>query len=70
MDGGIYWTQLLKQTAFAQYSRCPGDKDWPERQTGLPLYDLNNCEYVPAPNISYMGYTVRTMEYRYTEWFM
>ena len=29
---------------------------------------MNNCEPVAARNISYMGYTVRTAAFRYTEW--
>lgn len=32
------------------------------------LADMNNCEGVPSHNISYMGYTVRTASFRYTEW--
>ena len=30
---------------------------------------MNNCEKVPAQNISYMGYTVRSPDYRFTMWF-
>ena len=30
---------------------------------------MNNCEKVPAENISYMGYTVRSPDYRFTMWF-
>ena len=29
---------------------------------------MNNCEGVPSHNISFMGYTVRTASFRYTEW--
>eukprot|EP01065_Artemidia_motanka_P032739 TRINITY_DN39723_c0_g1_i1.p1 TRINITY_DN39723_c0_g1~~TRINITY_DN39723_c0_g1_i1.p1 ORF type:complete len:725 (+),score=213.33 TRINITY_DN39723_c0_g1_i1:61-2175(+) len=59
----------LKQQAFAQYSRCPGDREWPRRQPGHPDWFLNNCEKVPAKNITYMGYTVRTADWRFTEWY-
>lgn len=30
---------------------------------------MNNCEKVPAKDISFMGYTVRSADYRYTMWF-
>eukprot|EP00055_Hartaetosiga_balthica_P008669 m.32958 g.32958 ORF g.32958 m.32958 type:complete len:737 (-) comp6423_c0_seq2:179-2389(-) len=59
----------LKEYAFTQYSRCPGKRWWPNVTLGKPDYIWNNCENVPAPNISYMGYSIRSQEYRYTAWF-
>jgi len=45
---------------------------WPPSQRdasgAVEGYYMNNCEPVPAANISFMGYTVRTAEFRYTEW--
>lgn len=62
-------TAYLKQMAFAQYSRCPGDRYWPKREPGHPAWYMNNCEKVPSANISYMGYSIRSATHRYTEWF-
>jgi iduronate 2-sulfatase len=59
----------LKTEAYSQYSRCPGDRFWPKRQPGVAAYVWNNCEEVPAPNITSMGYSVRTPDWRLTEWF-
>lgn len=61
--------RMLKQEAYAQYSRCPGDRHWPSREPGHPAWYLNNCEGVPAENISFMGYSVRTADWRFTQWF-
>lgn len=63
----------LKNEAYAQYSRCPGERFFPN-VSALPDWALNNCEDVPVNNITYMGYTVRTTgaapgEWRFTEWF-
>eukprot|EP01052_Picozoa_sp_SAG31_P055786 SAG31_NODE_15603_length_747_cov_1.121914_1_plen_121_part_01 len=46
---------------------------WPPAQrdpaTGkLEGWYMNNCEPVKASNMSWMGYTVRTSSFRYTEW--
>ena len=45
-----------KQAAFAQYPRCPGNRAWPHgaNPAGKDWY-LNNCEGVPAKNITFMG---------------
>lgn len=61
-------TAVLKNVTYAQYSRCPGDRYWPKVEPNHPAYFMNNCEGVPATNISFMGYTVRSSEFRYTEW--
>lgn len=56
--------------AFSQYSRCPGERWWPAVTPGAPGWFMNNCELVPASNITAMGYTVRVEGFRYTEWFV
>tara|TARA_B110000208_G_scaffold133746_1_gene161857 strand:+ start:156 stop:1088 length:933 start_codon:yes stop_codon:yes gene_type:complete len=56
--------------AYSQYSRCPGARNWPVVTNPADRdWFFNNCEGVPAPNITFMGYTVRTNGWRYTEWF-
>ena len=62
-------TALLKEEAYAQYSRCPGDRFWPKTAPGHPADYYNNCEGVPAVNITAMGYSVRTATWRLTEWY-
>lgn len=51
---------------FTFVSRCPGKRFWPQTQPGQPDWYYNNCESVPSPNISFMGYTVRDQQFRYT----
>jgi iduronate 2-sulfatase len=47
--------------------------NWPGGQRdaagNIEGWYMNNCEGVPSHNITYMGYTVRTATFRYTEWF-
>ena len=40
-----------------------------EVATGEPDWYYNNCEGVPAENITSMGYSVRTSQWRFTEWY-
>eukprot|EP00045_Choanoeca_perplexa_P010259 m.103166 g.103166 ORF g.103166 m.103166 type:complete len:723 (+) comp15214_c0_seq1:88-2256(+) len=61
--------ETLKSEAYSQYSRCPGNRYWPKRTTGQPDWYMNNCESVPSYNISYMGYTLRDRQFRYTAWY-
>jgi hypothetical protein len=61
-------SQVLFGEAYAQYSRCPGERNFPVVHA-LPDWALNNCEDVPVANITYMGYTVRTLGYRLTQWY-
>jgi|Transcript_19691 iduronate 2-sulfatase len=61
--------KVLKQEAYSQYSRCPGDRFWPKRMPGQPADIFNNCEAVPAHNITAMGYSIRTVQWRFTEWY-
>jgi iduronate 2-sulfatase len=60
--------QQLFTEAYSQYSRCPGERNFPQ-VSPLPDWALNNCEDVPVVNITYMGYSVRTLEYRLTQWY-
>jgi iduronate 2-sulfatase len=62
-------TRVLKSEAAAQYSRCPGERNFPNVSLPNPDWALNNCEDVPVNNITYMGYTLRTPEWRFTEWY-
>ncbi len=61
-------SKTLFSEAYAQYSRCPGERNFPTVHS-LPDWALNNCEDVPVHNITYMGYTVRTLDYRLTQWY-
>eukprot|EP01079_Euglenida_sp_SAG-EU17-18_P002441 gene2441-514_t len=51
----------IKDHALSQYARCPDPKkaDW----------QGNTCGSDPSTEIGYMGYSVRTDEWRYTEWY-
>ena len=44
-------TAVLKSEAYAQYSRCPGEREFPQTYV-LPDWALNNCEDVPVANIT------------------
>ena len=59
----------LREYAFSQYARCPGKANWQHPVYGHPDWYMNHCTHVPAQNITYMGYTVRSSDYRYTMWF-
>ena len=63
-------TQILKSQAFAQYSRCPGKRSFPVVDKYAPDWAMNNCEDVPVANITYMGYTIRTPDWRFVEWYV
>jgi len=95
--------KILFEDAYSQYSRCPGERFFPNVSV-LPDWALNNCEDVPVVyvvvvplshispqcdsshslynpgfrpstplktrrNITYMGYSVRTLDYRLTQWY-
>ena len=49
----------LKPGAFTQYPRCHAD---------LGSVSSETCLEVPERNFSYMGYSVRTEDWRYVEW--
>merc|ERR1712137_924431 len=69
---GSSWAHLLDDPtathlseALAQYPRC-----WPEGMEGdsAAFPDMARCTSVEKENIAYMGYTLRTKDWRYTEW--
>ena len=55
---GTRTTTTLKPYAFSQYPRCGGSAK----------LNQGDCLQVPALNFSAMGYSLRTAEWRYTEW--
>ncbi|XP_065191297.1 iduronate 2-sulfatase-like [Sycon ciliatum] len=50
----------LKDAAFFQFPRCPKNLS--------RMWDENICLSVPRTEFYSMGYSVRTTQYRYTEW--
>jgi hypothetical protein len=69
---GTSWAALLdnpdaehKVAAFAQYPRC-----WPANVSHNPsaFTNMARCSGVSKLTFAYMGYSIRTREYRYTEW--
>eukprot|EP01052_Picozoa_sp_SAG31_P008178 SAG31_NODE_407_length_16049_cov_46.312915_2_plen_186_part_00 len=69
---GTSWARLLddpkaahKSAVFAQYPRC-----WPENTThdSNAFSHMARCAGVAKDSFAYMGYTIRTQSYRYTEW--
>jgi len=55
-DAGI----AVKPAAFSQYARAV-------RSAGEP-WKSNNCIHTARDEFTHMGYTIRTEEWRYTEW--
>merc|ERR1711862_852978 len=69
---GTSWAHLLdnpkkahKDAAFSQYPRCWPDSG-PHNPSAFP--DMARCTAVDKSDIAYMGYTMRTSRWRYTEW--
>lgn len=68
---GTSWAPLLENpsaahlsAAFSQYPRC-----WPDGQTGEMAFDhMARCTSVDKMDFAYMGYSMRTSRWRYTEW--
>ena len=69
---GTSWAALLdnpeaehKEAAFAQYPRC-----WPANVSHDPsaFPNMARCAGVSKLAFAYMGFSIRTREYRYTEW--
>merc|ERR1712137_45896 len=69
---GTSWAHLLDHTsgshlqaAFSQYPRC-----WPDGMKGDPAaFDkMVRCTAVEKTDFAYMGYSIRTERWRYTEW--
>lgn len=55
-------TKQTKGYALSMYPRCPASTD-PEK-----FYLDNKCEFVERSKFPYMGFSLRTPEWRYTEW--
>lgn len=69
---GTSWAKLLDDptaahlpAAFSQYPRC-----WPDGMKGdkAAFYKMVRCTAVEKEDIAYMGYSIRTAQWRYTEW--
>ena len=54
-------TVPIKAAAFTQYPRCPP-------KGNLSIIQDGACYNNPGTSFSYMGFSVRTQEWRYTEW--
>lgn len=57
---GVEDVPLMKKAAFSQTARCP-------KHERIPWYS-NGCDHHAADSMSYMGYSVRVSDWRYTEW--
>jgi len=68
---GTSWAHLFedpssehKDAAFTQYPRC-----WPEDSHGPEAFThMARCAGVDKADFAYMGYSIRTTRWRYTEW--
>ena len=60
--------QRVKPYALSTFPRCrhPGMPVWGQR--GIPGGEDNSCLNVERSSFTWMGYTMRTDRYRYTEW--
>lgn len=54
-----------KDAAFSQYPRCWNSK-FPQNETAFP--HMSRCAEVDKHDFAYMGYSIRTDRWRYTEW--
>lgn len=62
--------QDISEASFSQQARCyqknaPTPDPTPEQQT---LTKMMTCEFVPRVQMDFMGYSMRTRKWRYTEW--
>ena len=55
----------LKPFALSQYMRCPVDAN---ATNASSFWRANNCLFTDRVLFPFMGYTLRTPEWRYTEW--
>ena len=59
------WTKA----ALSQYPRCPASQDGTTWTTNTSQMWVNNwCEMTDRLDVPWMGYSMRTREFRYTEW--
>ena len=62
------WTNR-HNASFTQYPRCCGDALHPHTCATDGSFNTNKrCAGVPKHNFSFMGYSLRTERWRYTEW--
>lgn len=61
--------QSWDKVALSQYPRCPASKDGKTWTTNTSLMWINNwCEFTDKVDIPWMGFSMRTAQFRYTEW--
>jgi len=66
----------VKDVALSQFPRCwqnetqenGGKKCGVEKNQTNDLTSMCDCHFAPAKYIDFMGYSIRTTEWRYTEW--
>jgi len=59
----------LRTVAKSQYPRCFWDTLAKNPTTeSLPILDRTDCQDVPRESFDLMGYSIRTTEWRFTEW--
>eukprot|EP00927_Polykrikos_kofoidii_P070038 TRINITY_DN6587_c0_g1_i1.p1 TRINITY_DN6587_c0_g1~~TRINITY_DN6587_c0_g1_i1.p1 ORF type:complete len:740 (-),score=57.78 TRINITY_DN6587_c0_g1_i1:99-2318(-) len=52
-----------KSYALSQYPRCPKDSENP-----MEHFKVNDCNMIDRSQIDFVGYSIRTAKWRYTEW--
>jgi hypothetical protein len=58
-------TESWNKVALSQYPRCPASKDGEMWTTNTSLMWINNwCEFTDRVDIPWMGFSMRTTEYR------
>ena len=57
-----------KTAAFTQMARCFGGKAGDGNDTYTSYEKPDACTSVAPTDIEYMGYSIRTLDWRYTEW--
>jgi len=58
-----------KEAVISQFGRCPLEADGKTWITNTSEMWMNNwCEFVDRSEIPWMGYSMRTADWRYTEW--
>lgn len=60
----------ISTAAFSQQARCYQKNAATPKPTPLQssLTRMMTCEFVPRSQMDFMGYSIRTREWRYTEW--
>ena len=58
----------LRVAARSVFPRCYTGQSKTPSKMPLPYWDRTDCQDIPRENFDYMGYSIRTDEYRYTEW--